>query len=144
MILYTFFLTIFFFFFPFSLFFYTLNRTASNGNLAISILILKILYYYCYRNVWSRDRVHLPPLPQPPPPPPPQPALPVLPAPQRPWARGQVRSHLELRWSWPPNWALLFPSSRTKTFINLLLLGSSRVRPTTAQVSQMERHRSFQ
>lgn len=93
--------------------------------------------HICFRNVWSsRDRVQLPPLPQQPPPP----QL-ALPAPQRTPARGQVRSHLEPRWSWPPNWALQFPSSKTKTSNSHLLPGSSRDRPTTVQVSQSRMRR---
>lgn len=97
----------------------------------------KMFEHICFRNVWSsRDRVQLPPLPQQPPPP----QL-ALPAPQRTPARGQVRSHLEPRWSWPPNWALQFPSSKTKTSNSHLLPGSSRDRPTTVQVSQSRMRR---
>lgn len=86
-----------------------------------------------FRNAWSsRGQVQLPPLPQQQSPP----LQPALPSPQRPQARGQVRSHLEPRWSWPPNWVLQSPSSKTRTSTSRLLPGSSRVRTTTAQVSR--------
>lgn len=100
--------------------------------------------HFYLRNVWSsRDRTHPLQLPQRQPPPP-QPALPALPAPQRPWARGRASSRPEPRWSWPPNSAPRFPFSRTKTSISLSLPGSSRVRPTTAQVSRAKDEEGFE